>query len=58
MRRNDGITEEHVGSLGDGLPSILHNMGLDPDVLRIDVDLPNLEDVVLGLIGLDREGSP
>ena len=58
MRRNDGVTEEHVYSPGEDLPRILHRMGLDPEVLRIDIDVPNLEDVVLGLIGVDGEDSP
>jgi ABC-2 type transport system ATP-binding protein len=58
MRRNDGVTEEHVYSPGDDLPRILQRMGLDPDVLRIEIDIPNLEDVVLGLIGLHGEDSP
>jgi len=57
MRRNDGVTEERLNSPGEDLPRVLHRMGLDPDVLRIDIDVPNLEDVVLGLIGIGREDS-
>ena len=58
MRRNDGVTEEHLNSPGNDLPRILQRMGLDPDVVRIDIDVPDLEDVVLGLIGIDGEDTP
>ena len=51
----DDTIEHHVDSLEDDLPRILHGMGLDPAVRRIDIEGPTLEDLILGLI--EDEGA-
>lgn len=53
----DGTQEHHVASLSDDLPRVLHALGLDPRVKRIDVEGPTLEDVILGLIDPSRQES-
>ncbi len=46
----NNTVEHHVDSLETDLPRILHGMGLDPAVRRIDIEGPTLEDLILGLI--------
>ena len=58
ITRRDSVIEEHLDSPGADLPRILHRLGLDPAVQRIDIDIPTLEDVVLHLIGVSGEDSP
>lgn len=50
VRRQGSVAEHRLSSLPDDLPRLLHELGLDPAVDRIDVDGPTLEEVVLHLI--------
>lgn len=50
-----GTSEHHAASLPEDLPRILHGRGLDPNVTRIDIAGPTLEEVILELIEAGRE---
>lgn len=49
--------DHQVRSLADDLPSLLHGFGLDPNVTRIEIREPTLEEVVLSMIGSHPEGD-
>lgn len=57
IARGDGMETHHVRSLSDDLPRVLYGFGLDPEVIRIEVDGPTLEEVILGLIGSEERGD-
>lgn len=45
------VQEHRIDSPSEDLPRLLYHLGLDPQVARIDIAGPSLEDVILGLIG-------
>lgn len=55
IHRGADVVQYPVESIADDLPGLLRSFGLDASVTRIEVQQPNLEDIVLSLIG--REGD-
>jgi ABC-2 type transport system ATP-binding protein len=53
----NGVLRRHVSSLSTDLPALLHEMGLESSVSRIEVEGPTLEDVILGLIDEGAGGA-
>ena len=56
--KDEGVQEHHLESLPDDLPRVLHRMGLDPSIARIDIEAPTLEDLVLKLISRKAGHAP
>lgn len=58
VHRNGTVTDFTMASLDDDLAQALRQFGLDPDVDRIEVDSPTLEEVILGLVDRDHTTDP
>jgi ABC-2 type transport system ATP-binding protein len=55
--RGDEITRRQVDDAPEALPRMLRELGLDPTVTRIEVDVPTLEEVILDLVN-SNDHSP
>lgn len=49
--RQEGMEEREVGSGGEDLAHLLHTWGLGPDILRVEVVPPTVEEALLVLLG-------
>ncbi|PKO05525.1 MAG: ABC transporter ATP-binding protein [Chloroflexi bacterium HGW-Chloroflexi-3] len=62
LRRNNMVAEKLVSHYPDQLPKLLHKLGLDPAINRIEIEEETLESVVLKMINehekkLNQEGA-
>lgn len=55
--RGDEVGRRRVADAPNDLPRLLRELGLDPAVTRIQVDVPTLEEVILDLVNNDDHGS-
>lgn len=55
--RDGGLEEHHIKNYPDVLPSLLHSLGLDKNVSRIEIQEEGLEEVMLQLVKDQDEGE-